>query len=141
LDVATSAYFEFTLTPDAGFLINANGLSLGSRSTGTGPQLLTLRSSIDGFTANIATAAVSNSSTWAFVTFSAFNITGDPSTPVTFRIYGSNGAGSPTSGTANWRIDDITLTGEVVAIPEPATYILFGVGLLACAQHFRRAKK
>ncbi len=28
----------------------------------------------------------------------------------------------------------------MAAIPEPATYMLFGVGLLACAQRFRRAR-
>ena len=37
----------------------------------------------------------------------------------------------------------IRLTGNIVAtaVPEPATYMLFGIGLLACAQRFRRRKK
>ena len=36
----------------------------------------------------------------------------------------------------------IRFTGNIVAtaIPEPATYMLFGIGLLACAQWFRRKK-
>jgi hypothetical protein len=141
LDVTMSAYFEFTLAPDAGFAVTGTGLTLGTRSTSTGPQLLTLRSSLDGFVGNLATVVVSNTGAWQFVDFGVFNATGGGGEPVTFRIYGSNGTGAAAANTANWRIDDITFSGEVVVIPEPATYMLFGIGLLACAQRFRRAKK
>ncbi len=30
---------------------------------------------------------------------------------------------------------------ELTAVPEPATYMLFGTGLLLCAQMFRRKKR
>jgi hypothetical protein len=136
-----SAYFEFTLNPGAGLAIEGTGLSLGSRSTGTGPQLLTLRSSVDGFVGDLATAAVPNTSAWTLVTLSAFDVTGAADTPITFRLYGSNGTGTPSAGTANWRTDDITFSGATVAgsaVPEPATYMLLGVGLLVCAQRVRR---
>ena len=42
----TSAYFEFTLTPSAGYSFVLAGLSFGSRSTSTGPTSFVLRSSI-----------------------------------------------------------------------------------------------
>jgi hypothetical protein len=33
-----SAYFEFTVTPDPGYVINISKVDFGSRSTGTGPR-------------------------------------------------------------------------------------------------------
>ncbi len=48
--------------------------------------------------------------------------------------------GSTTSG-ATFQSTDFLGTGTLTLIPEPATYMLFGIGLLACAQRFRRAKK
>src|SRR5437868_4063429 len=38
-----SAYFEFTLTPEPGFVINISKVDFGSRSTGTGPQAFDIR--------------------------------------------------------------------------------------------------
>ena len=43
LDVTNSTYFEFTLTPNSGFAINATDFQLGTRSTGTGPTSISLR--------------------------------------------------------------------------------------------------
>jgi hypothetical protein len=57
---------------------------------------------------------VNNNSTWTLnnIAFAGANLVGTESAPVTLRIYGSDspGAGTPSLGTANWRIDDISLT-------------------------------
>ena len=36
-------------------------------------------------------------------------------------------------------LDSVSIV-DPTPIPEPATYMLFGLGLLACAQRFRRAR-
>ncbi len=113
LSVATSTYFSVTVTPVAGNKVTLNSLSLGSRGTSTGPGKITVYSSIDNYTTAIGTANVNNNSTWALtsISFSGTNLVGDESAPVTLRIYGSDspGTGTPSAGTANWRIDDISL--------------------------------
>lgn len=109
-----SAYFEFTITPNQGYKVELTNISFGSRSTGTGPQTYTLRSSIDNYTTDIFTGTISNSGTWALTAnSSALNVLIDLNQSVTFRIYGHNGTGSPGANTANWRIDDLKLSGYI----------------------------
>lgn len=51
-------------------------------------------------------------------------------------IYGGAGSGAPNI------LPELMGTGTLTVVPEPATYMLFGIGLLACAQRFRsRSKK
>lgn len=103
-----SAAFQFTLTPASGFGFTLSEISFGSRSTSTGPQAYSLRSSVDGYTTDIATGAFTNNSTWALR--SNLGLTFTSASEVTFRLFGHSGAGSPGAGTANWRIDDLKLT-------------------------------
>ena len=138
LNPATSTYFEFTLTPTSGFAINATGLQLGSRATTSGPTTITLRSSVDGFVADLGIVTQGADSTWRLLTMPGFNITGDAGVPVTFRIYGSGGT---SAAGGNWRVDDISLTATATAIPEPGTYMLLGIGVLMCAQQFRKRNR
>ena len=51
-------------------------------------------------------------------------------------MYGSGG----TSTASNWRIDDLNITAQASAVPEPSVYMLLGVGLLICGQRFLRRK-
>lgn len=105
-----SAFFEVTLTASGSSGFSLNGVSLGSRSTSTGPKAFTIRSGADGFASDLITpVTLSSNSTWALhnVTLTTpLSVT----TSVTIRIYGYNGSGSPSTGTVNWRIDDLTLT-------------------------------
>jgi len=118
-----SAYFEFTLTPAAGYQITATGLSFGSRSTSTGPAAYAFYTSEDNFFAPIAAGTLKASSTWSLQT-PAFNpIIGATSTPTTFRLYGFNGAGSAAASLSNWRIDDLKLTIDVALGPDVAPTI------------------
>ncbi|MBI2512566.1 MAG: ExeM/NucH family extracellular endonuclease [Opitutae bacterium] len=109
-----SAYFEFTLTPTAGGQIQASAIAFGSRSTSTGPQAVSVFSSVDNYTTAIATGALANNSTWALQSPTFTTVTGVANTAVTFRIYGHSGTGSPGANTANWRIDDMQLTVDVL---------------------------
>ena len=105
-----SAYFEFTLTPVAGKAVTVSGISFGSRSTSTGPQAYTLLSSADGFVHPLVTGAFLANSVWTLYAPALSPISSAPGTPITFRLYGSNGAGNAAASTANWRIDDLQVT-------------------------------
>ena len=133
LSVSTSTYYSFTLTPGSGFAINATEFSFGSRSTASGPVALTLRSSADNFASDLDSSVAPNDSSWNLYDFT-FDITGALDTPVEFRLYGSGG----TSTASNWRTDDLNFTAQAAAVPEPATWMLMGVGLLIGAQRLRR---
>lgn len=110
----TSGYFGFTVSGSS-FIVNS--VQLGSRGTGTGPQALVLQSGTEAngntlfavpLTSN--TTAVSNNSTWA-----GFNLQPSGTTAsglVYYRLYGVNGAGSAGANTANWRIDDLYVSGS-----------------------------
>lgn len=139
LSTSTSSYFEFTLAPATGHALSATSLTLGTRSTSTGPSTLTLYSSVDGFTTALGSASASTNSTWSSVTLTSFSVTAATDTNVTFRLFGSGGSGT-VSG-ANWRIDDLSLSASASAIPEPSTYALtIGAAALGAAAWQRRRK-
>lgn len=60
----------------------------------------------------------SASGAWGLRT-EVLSITGTSSTPITLRIYGYDGAGAPTPGTVNFRIDDLKITATAtLATPQ-----------------------
>ena len=110
-----SAYFEFTLTPAAGYSVSLSALNFGTRSTSTGPQAYTIRTSLDAFATDAITpGTIANNSTWSLKT-NTTTIASTVGAPVTIRIYGYNGAGSASSGTINWRLDDVAITVNVTS--------------------------
>jgi hypothetical protein len=140
LSTVTSTYFEVTLTPDFDYAVNFTGISFGERSTSTGPQAISVRTSVDNYATELAgSTGLSTGATWTLLNPTpAFSIAAAPSTPITIRIYGYNGAGSALANTANWRIDDLTLTGA--AIPEPATLSFLAMGGVGVLVRLRRKK-
>ncbi|MBI3233007.1 MAG: hypothetical protein HYZ42_03035 [Bacteroidetes bacterium] len=126
-----SAYMEFSLTPATGYTVALTAISFGNRSTGTGPQSYTLRSSLDSYSSDIATGSLQNNSTWALYSNTGLTTISALSSAITFRIYGYSGSGSVVSGTANWRIDDINIT---VNVSSPRTITTGNISQLAyCA--------
>lgn len=112
----SSAYFQFTITPDAGYQVTLNDLSFGSRSTSSGPTTLSIRTSADGFVNDIATLSPAANGNWSLYEPTFTPIT--TSSPLTVRIYGyvTGGAGTvTTTGSANWRMDDVTFEALVQA--------------------------
>lgn len=107
-----SAYFEVTFSSTGSVIIN--NISFGSRSTGTGPQAYSIRTSKDSYAADIATGDMSGAgTTWALYNNAISNVAVNGA--VTLRIYGYGGTGNPSSNTANWRIDDLDI--QVTASP------------------------
>ncbi|HEY1038941.1 MAG TPA: hypothetical protein VGF30_06020, partial [Bacteroidia bacterium] len=123
-----SAYFEFTLTPATGYYVTLNGISFGTRSSGTGPQAYSIRSSKDNYTANLATGTSNNAGDWEFETPTFTSTSSGTGSAIIFRIYGHSGSGSATSGTANWRIDDVTLDLSVQLCNVPTAFNVTGTG-------------
>jgi hypothetical protein len=114
LNTATSTYFEVTITPASGFAIAVVAMSLGNQSTdATGPQLVTVRSSLDGYTTDIGTVTISTTGVWGLTIPILGILNGTVDQPITLRIYGSDGTGTETPGTANWLMDDLSITYAV----------------------------
>jgi|GEM_PF-2967961 len=126
LNTNSSAYFTFTLTPDATNTLRVTGLSFGSRSTSTGPMAFCVRSSLDDYAADLATGTLANNSAWALksVAFVAFSQM--PGTSMTVRIYGYDGTGSPGANTANWRIDDLAVAVSAAGTNTPPMIVPVG---------------
>jgi len=111
-DKSTSTYFEFSLTPEIGYAVNVSSINFGSRSTSTGPQSYSIKSSVDSYNSEIAGNILPADSKWYFknsVTSISSGI------PITIRIYGFNGIGA-SQNTAVWRIDDLSLQATTSAL-------------------------
>lgn len=122
LNTATSAFFEFTLNPTAGFTGNLSALGFATRSTSSGPASMTLRSSLDNYASSLASFTGTTNGTWTFqsATLGA-PVTLPENQSVTFRLFGFGGSGTASANTANWRIDDLQATVATIAATPPAT--------------------
>jgi hypothetical protein len=122
-------YFEFTITPNAGFQFSLTSLDFSAGRTSTGPRQFVVRSSADGFANNLAASVTSanesvvptnviqfsdNSST-ALYSGNAISLSGasftDVVSPLTFRIYAFNAESN-----GGFRIDDFAINGSVSAL-------------------------
>jgi RHS repeat-associated protein len=110
---ATSTYFEVNILPSAGVDVSVNGLDFGTRSSATGPRLLSISASQDSHGVPLFTNALLNNSTWVRLSprFAGFAPTNSPQT---LRLYGSGGSNA-IAGAVNWRIDDLVVYGTTVS--------------------------
>ena len=115
----TSTYFEVTLTADPGFAVQIANVTVGTRSTGTGPLTLALYSSANNYTSALGTTTVASNSTWTLATLAASTAPALTLPAVTLRLYGYDGVGS--AGAGNWRIDDLAINATAVPAPTIAT--------------------
>ena len=99
-----TAYFEFTLTPNVGCEIDFTSFVYTGQASGTGPTSFALRSSVDGFVANIG-APTAGGLTISLAAAAYQNIT----TAITFRLYAW---GASASG-GTWSVNDFTFNGIV----------------------------
>jgi PEP-CTERM motif len=140
-------FFTFTLTPNVSSL-TLTTMDLSYRRSGTGPGVGELQFSTDGtiFTDLAALTYASTSASGATLTgidISGVGVIG-VGTTLTFRIVNWGG----TSAAGTWYVYDTGISSapdlvinDNVVIPEPATSMLIGVGLLVVAQRFIRRKK
>lgn len=104
-----SRYFAFTITANSGFVLNLTSFELDEVRSGTGPTQWVLRSSLDGFTAdlgtytNTGTTLLTNRAIPLDETF--YNVTGS----IEFRIY----AFGASSAAGTWRVDNVELFGSI----------------------------
>lgn len=151
--VNTDAYVELGISIDSGYTANLGSLLMGSRSSGSGPAMIGVFTSVDGYASPIFT--IDQSATFgggtgfanSNIDLSSFtNLTGD------FLVRFANVSGATTSDAnrvgdmdeeSTWRVGDffqqgnftvLQITGKVVPVPEPSTQLLLtllaGVGIL-----------
>jgi len=139
LDLATSGYIQVTVTPTTGYSLSFTNFDFGVRSTSTGAASFALRSSVDSYATDIFTTSTTANSAWTLKT-NAFSYSAPVDTPVSLRLFGYGGAGSPASGTINTRFDDISITlqANAAAVPEPSTWALIGIGSAFLLWRIRR---
>ncbi|TBX66370.1 DUF1533 domain-containing protein, partial [Flavobacterium silvisoli] len=112
---SSSRYVEFTVTPNAGYLVNGTSLTFDILRTSAGATNATVRSSVDNYTADLITAfTVGTTSANKSVTLDSASFT-NKSTTITFRIYGWGGNSS-----GDLRLDNITLNGYISRVPAPS---------------------
>lgn len=123
IDVAK--YYQVTLTPTAGCSIDLNSITFTLQRSGTGIRQYAVRSSVDGYAANLPASISPTNANLSVVATDVFQVsdattganTGSTitlgatydavSSPVTFRFYGFNA--EATGGT--FSIDDVTFNG------------------------------
>lgn len=104
-------YVEITVQPATGATITLTSLTFYFARTAQGPQQLSVRSSVDGFSTDLITSTVATTYQVANIALSTagfINQTG----PITFRIYGCN----PTNGGGLLRLDQIMIGGGVLPV-------------------------
>jgi hypothetical protein len=117
--VSTSAYIQFTVTPAAGQIVTPTSLTFQQMGTSAGATNFVVRSSADNYATNLGSGVYASTiSTGAPSVIATVSLSGgsftDVATALTFRIYPYGGSAS-----GNFRVDNLTLNGYVVANPNP----------------------
>lgn len=115
-------YVEFTITPNSGKKFSITSVVMQHQRSGTGPTGFAIRSSVDSYAADLATATGTDVTSTQTATFT-FSQT-DILTATTYRIYAySAEAGSGTWGPGDGTGNDITVNGSTAAssVSEPTT--------------------
>lgn len=127
--VASNDYYTIRIIADPGFTLDLTNFVYRNQRSGTGPSNITLRTSADGFTSDVASWVVAG--TTANDVSTALNITGV--TDIELRIYGSGATGA--AGTlrvadgGNHGATGIDLAVFGAVVPEPGTFALLLAGL------------
>lgn len=147
-------YYEVTLTPLAGYTLDVNTIAFTIQRSSTGIRSYAVRSSLDGFGANLPASispanvnlgvgpgndfrylsdSLSSAQNGSLVTLGApFDLL---SSPVTYRFYGWNAE----AATGTFSIDNVAFSGAITPVPEPGPLALLGgFGLLGLVMSTRR---
>ncbi len=119
--VSGNKFFHWTLGPHAGYTIDLAELTGNWQRSGTGPNAWALRSSLDGYAANIATGAITGDGSQVAFNIPPFSVPAldAVTSSITFRLYawGASAAGGTFS------INDFNFMGHV--IPPPTALATF----------------
>ncbi|HVY75867.1 MAG TPA: T9SS type A sorting domain-containing protein [Puia sp.] len=115
-----NAFLEFTVNPTSAHSLTVASMVLSIRrsttgSTGSGPNNWSLRSSVDGFAADISNGPLTTSIVSIPVSFGAAYA--NLSVGVTFRLYGYNAAVSSGGGLNRFVFDNISISGSSGLLP------------------------
>ncbi|AYQ31204.1 T9SS type A sorting domain-containing protein [Runella sp. SP2] len=88
--ITNNDYYQFSLTIADGYKAKLTGVGLVLRSSNTGPNKVTLRSSIDNFATDLGSAIVTTDALWETITFA--NALTNVEGTITFRLYGYGSA-------------------------------------------------
>jgi hypothetical protein len=118
-NINPNAYLQFSVSPVAGYELNIASVVLRMRRSntgspaGSGPTQWSLRSSVDGFTNDLASGSMTHNYSNYTIILTGFS---QLTTTVTFRLYGyAVTAGS--GGQNRLVLDNITVTGSLFALP------------------------
>jgi hypothetical protein len=133
--VAGNDYIQFTITPTAGSTYDVTNLQFIWDRSSTGPSGVTLRSSIDGYASDLATATGLVSTTTAYTTLNISGLTA-LSTATTFRLYGygasaATGTGGFDTNSGTQTQANVGVNSNFANLPEPASLAVLGLGGLA----------
>jgi hypothetical protein len=115
-----SSYFSFTISAASGYKFLLQSIAVGMRSTLTGPQSWSIFSSADSFNSPIFTGAILNNSGWILQEHALHTAYQHV---VEYRIYGFDGVGASAINVANWRIDDLQISGMVTPVALPVQWL------------------
>lgn len=150
--VSGNDYYTFTVTPTTGFKLNLTSLTFltdATVATGTNSYTANLfvRSSLDSFGANIGTMIADTSNVASSYVLQSVDLSSGTyqgiTSPVEFRVYLFNTGANPGDTNSITRSDSYTLSGSVLAVPEPSVYLLLagGLFLLVLGRRFSTAKE
>ncbi len=123
-------YFEFTLTPDAGYKVSVDSLTIfGSTSSGAVTLELFSDHNGDNFATSLDIKSTTDADTDIVWDIPALTPHQNLTSAVTFRLYGYS-TSAPNGHTVNigTRVGpEIILSGTVAVIPEPSSLLLLGI--------------
>lgn len=137
---AGTNYLEWTITPDAGYQLNLSSFSLDVVTNNSRFFYYYLSSSVsnDSFETVIGAVGGVESASGTPVVSLAGSEFQNLTSPITFRLWTWGNQGG-SSGSA-WQLDDLRVFGDAVAVPEPASAMMFaGAAGLALVSRRRPA--
>ena len=108
--VDTADYFSFSIKANQGFKLNLDSIVFGQRRSNSGPANYAVRSSLDGFQADLATGTAASTISYNNKAVLEPDFQALPSSQtVEFRLYGY----AASSATGTWRIDSVRVYGSI----------------------------